>query len=155
MEKKLYRSRSNYMLAGVCGGLGEYLTIDPIIIRIFFIVFALADGIGFLIYLILWFIIPRDETVMDSGADHYASARQEMNIKARQMGDEFSQAVRHYNKDTSKFIGIAFILTGCLFMFKEFINVWLPFFNNESLGAILLILGGVVLLWHTLRNKER
>jgi phage shock protein PspC (stress-responsive transcriptional regulator) len=57
-HKKLYRSESNRWLLGVCGGLGEYFDVDPTLIRVLFIVFALVFGGGFLLYLILWLIIP-------------------------------------------------------------------------------------------------
>ena len=44
MVKKLYRSQNNRMLAGVCGGLGEYLTLDPTVIRIIWALFCLFGG---------------------------------------------------------------------------------------------------------------
>ena len=59
-QKRLYRSRSNRMLAGVCGGVAEYFNIDPTIIRL--LVAALGvTGSGILIYIIAAIIIP-DET---------------------------------------------------------------------------------------------
>jgi phage shock protein C len=56
--KRLYRSRSKRWLAGVCGGLGDYFGLDPTLIRVLFVLFALAVGGGILAYLILWLIIP-------------------------------------------------------------------------------------------------
>lgn len=56
--KRLYRSRSNRMIAGICGGIGEYLGIDPTLIRILWILFTLAGGSGILVYIILWIIVP-------------------------------------------------------------------------------------------------
>jgi phage shock protein C len=58
MSKRLYRSRNNYMLAGICGGLGEYFNIDPTIIRLIVAFSALLAGSGILVYIIAWFIIP-------------------------------------------------------------------------------------------------
>jgi phage shock protein C len=58
MEHKLYRSRTQKMLAGVCGGLGEYLNLDPTVVRLVFILLALAGGPGLLLYLILWIVMP-------------------------------------------------------------------------------------------------
>ena len=55
--KRLYRSRSNRILAGVCGGLGEYLNIDPVIIRILAVV---IPGFGWFAYLICALIIPSE-----------------------------------------------------------------------------------------------
>jgi phage shock protein C len=56
--KRLYRSQTDRWLLGVCGGIAEYFNLDPLIIRILFIVFALVFGGGILLYLILWLIIP-------------------------------------------------------------------------------------------------
>ena len=59
MTKRLYRSRSDRMIAGVCGGLAEYFDIDPVIVRIIAIILLLPDGFpGFLPYVILWIIVP-------------------------------------------------------------------------------------------------
>ena len=56
--KRLYRSRSDRKIAGVCGGLAAYLGIDPVIPRLIWVVLALAAGAGFLAYLIAWLVIP-------------------------------------------------------------------------------------------------
>lgn len=55
---RLYRSRKNRIIAGVCGGLGDRFHIDPIWVRLIFILFFLAGGSSLLIYLILWLIVP-------------------------------------------------------------------------------------------------
>ena len=57
MEKKLYRNTQNKMIAGVCSGLGEYLNIDPTIVRLIWALIGLA-GAGILAYLIAAIIIP-------------------------------------------------------------------------------------------------
>lgn len=56
--KKLYRSRKERMIAGVCGGLAEYFAIDPTWVRIIFILFFLVGGAALLIYLVLWLLVP-------------------------------------------------------------------------------------------------
>ena len=56
--RKLYRSRKNRMLCGVCGGLGEYLGVDPTIVRILWILFSLAYGAGILAYILACIVIP-------------------------------------------------------------------------------------------------
>ena len=61
-NKRLYRDPDNRMLGGVCGGLGAYFNIDPIIFRIIFIIIALGMGSGIIIYLILWIVIPEAVT---------------------------------------------------------------------------------------------
>ncbi len=56
--KKLTRSESNRVLAGVCGGFGEYFSIDPTVVRILWIFFTLFGGAGVLAYILAIFIIP-------------------------------------------------------------------------------------------------
>ncbi len=56
--KKLYRSRSNSMLGGVCGGIAEYLEVDPTIVRLGFVLIGLCYGLGIVSYLVLWVIAP-------------------------------------------------------------------------------------------------
>ena len=55
--KKLYRSRKDAMVAGVCGGLAEYFGIDSAIVRLVFAVMIMAGGIGVLAYFLAWIII--------------------------------------------------------------------------------------------------
>ena len=55
--KRLYRSRQNRMIAGVCGGLAEYFNIDPVIVRILWVIFF---HVGLLAYIILWIIVPEN-----------------------------------------------------------------------------------------------
>jgi len=58
--KKLYRSATDRKIAGVCGGLGEYFKIDPVIPRITFVILLFA-GVGFLAYLIMWICVPKKQ----------------------------------------------------------------------------------------------
>lgn len=59
MQKKLYRSKKDRMIAGVCGGLAEYFNIDPVIVRLIALFLVLPGGApGFLPYLILWIVVP-------------------------------------------------------------------------------------------------
>lgn len=57
LNKQLYRSDTNKILFGVCGGLGEYFNIDPTIIRLLWVVFA-CSGTGLIVYLIAALIMP-------------------------------------------------------------------------------------------------
>lgn len=62
MDKKLYLSDTDKKLAGVCGGFAEYFNIDSVIVRLGFVALAFVDGIGILIYLIAWLIMPRRDS---------------------------------------------------------------------------------------------
>jgi phage shock protein C len=56
--KQILRTRKDKILGGVCGGLGRYLNVDPVFIRILFVLLVLGWGTGILIYLIAWILIP-------------------------------------------------------------------------------------------------
>lgn len=59
MVKRLYRSEKNKVIAGVCGGIAEYLNVDPVIVRLIWVVASLAWGAGIIAYLLAWLIIPK------------------------------------------------------------------------------------------------
>ncbi|WP_406658040.1 PspC domain-containing protein [Methanolobus sp. ZRKC2] len=62
MGKHLRRSNDNKMIAGVCGGIGEYIGIDPVVIRLLWAVGTLISfGVGVIVYLLSWIIIPKEE----------------------------------------------------------------------------------------------
>lgn len=73
--KRLYRSRSNRVIAGVCGGLADYFNIDVTIVRIIFVVLGLMWGGGILLYLALIIIVPNE-----------GAKEQDVNLKRRVEG---------------------------------------------------------------------
>ncbi len=56
--KRLYRSKTDRVLGGVCGGIAEYLGIDPVVVRLIWVVASLFWGVGILAYILAWLIIP-------------------------------------------------------------------------------------------------
>ncbi len=58
MEKRLYKSRTNKKVAGVCGGIGEYFNIDPTLVRLGFVALSFLAGGGLLVYILAAIIIP-------------------------------------------------------------------------------------------------
>ena len=58
MMKQLYKSSTNRKVAGVCGGIGEYLGIDPTIVRLGFVALSLLAGGGLAVYIIAAIIMP-------------------------------------------------------------------------------------------------
>jgi phage shock protein C len=74
-QRRLYRSRTNKVLAGICGGIGEYLNIDPTIIRVMVIAMTIFGGSGILLYVVSYFIIPEPGSgyVPSVGSAHASS----------------------------------------------------------------------------------
>jgi phage shock protein C len=59
-QRTVRRSRGDRVIAGVCGGLGRYLGIDPVLLRVAFIILALANGLGLIAYVVAWVAIPEE-----------------------------------------------------------------------------------------------
>lgn len=76
-KKRLYRDKDNAVVAGVSSGLGNYFGIDPVIVRLLFIVAVFFNGIGLLAYIILWLVVPVAETT----ADKYAMRGERVTLK--------------------------------------------------------------------------
>src|SRR5215213_8999256 len=66
-QRTVRRSRSERMIAGVCGGLGRYLGIDPVLLRVAFIILALANGLGLIAYVVAWVAIPEEGADQPAG----------------------------------------------------------------------------------------
>lgn len=63
--KRLYRSESDKMIAGVCGGLAKYFKIDPVIVRIIFVILLLPGGApGIIPYVVMWIIVPPESKLI-------------------------------------------------------------------------------------------
>jgi phage shock protein C len=63
--KRITRSRTDRMIAGVAGGLAAYFGIDPLFIRIALVVLSLLNGFGVLLYLVLWLIVPNEGSLTE------------------------------------------------------------------------------------------
>jgi phage shock protein PspC (stress-responsive transcriptional regulator) len=61
--KRLFRSKKDRVLGGVCGGLGNFFTIDPVLVRVLWAISFFVGGVGFLAYLVAWIIIPEEPMV--------------------------------------------------------------------------------------------
>jgi phage shock protein C len=66
--KRITRSRSERMIAGVAGGIAAYFNINPMFVRLAFVVLALINGIGAVLYLALWLIVPNEGSVSEGRA---------------------------------------------------------------------------------------
>jgi phage shock protein C len=147
MTKKLYRSRSDRMIAGVCGGLGEYFGIDPTIVRVIFGVFVLVDGIGLLAYIALWLIVPKE------GAAEAASVGEtvregvtEIVDRAQEVGKELRHTAKGDPARVGIVIGAIMIVVGAIFLMRNLGFPWLRWMRLEVLWPILVIAVGLALL---------
>ncbi len=93
-NKRLTRSRHERLLAGVAGGIGNYLNIDPLLIRLVFLVLSLANGVGILLYLVFWLLVPLEGSPAMDTRDRVRENVDEMQIVARQLIDQVRDRFR-------------------------------------------------------------
>lgn len=154
MEHRLYRSQTDRMLGGVCGGLAKYMQIDVTLVRLFFVVFTLLGGIGPLVYIIMWIVVDDESKINAAGTQAQTLNGEELKDRAETVRDEFVTAVRQPNIKSLRFIGIALILGGLYIFLRQLHIPWLAWLNNGVVLAVLVVLVGVGLLVHAVRKEQ-
>ncbi len=157
MEKRLYRSRSDRMIAGVCGGLGEYLGVDPVWLRLFFVLLLFATGFGFWAYLILWIIVPAEGREVGEPGDTVQANVQEMADRAREFGQSIQRGLQRDRAPSEAgptsgpiIVGLAFILLGALLLLNQFNLFW--WLRWDVMWPLAIIFVGGALLFTRLRE---
>jgi phage shock protein C len=143
------------MIAGVCGGLGRYLGIDSTLVRLFFLLLALAgNGLGLLVYFLLWFIMPLEGQARDASfSETVRSGSEEIADRARAMGDDLRHLVIQPNPRAGLVIGAGLVILGVVFLVQNLNLPWLGWLDMDVIWPILLIMGGAALLLRHLRGE--
>jgi len=138
VAKKLYRSRSQMMLGGVCGGLAEYFDVDVTIIRLLWVLAFFAGGAGILAYLIAWVIIPEKPSGYEKKTEpiEYPEEEGDCPMEVQEKDPEPERT------DGNKLIGLIFILAGVYFFARHFF----PRYLLIQYWPVLLIILGVFFL---------
>lgn len=153
MKPRLARSTTDCMVAGVCGGLGTYLRIDPVFVRLFFVLLTLGGGSGVLVYLILWIVIPSAEQGQVGSPETMRSgAADEIADRARTLGEELRSGAVANNPRAGLIIGAGLLLLGLVFLVQNLQIGWLRWLDMSVLWPILLIAGGILLIWRRLKG---
>lgn len=139
MTSKLYRSRKDNVISGVCGGFGKHFNIDPVIVRIFWALITIYEtNIGIIGYIACAIIIPLTPKVCnETDYNNDGFEKKCVNLKK---SDTTSNSVNH-NKNTV-LIGLILIILGGLFILKRFYS-WI---DIDNLWPALLILAGVFII---------
>lgn len=157
MKRRLYRSSTDAMIGGVCGGLGEYFGVDPMLVRVAFALFALFNGLGIMIYIILWIIVPLKEQLETPQADVVRENIEEMHDKAREIGQDIHDAFAGDTTDTlarrrALWAGGALIILGIGMLLNNFgVLHWL---RIRQLWPLVIVAFGVLLLINALRERK-
>ncbi|MDP2918605.1 MAG: PspC domain-containing protein [Dehalococcoidia bacterium] len=154
MENRLYRSRTDRMLFGVCGGLAKYFGIDSSLMRIIVVLLALASGIGILVYFIMAFIVPLEGTTRSAPRDVVAENVEEIKTTATEFGqtvkDTFagkkteSGDMQQVQSRRRNAFGVIIILVGVILLLATLGVFHWAFWS--VLWPIVLILIGLVII---------
>lgn len=162
LKNKLYRSRSNRVFGGVASGLSEYLNIDPILVRIIFVISTAFNGIGLLAYIIMWIVVPEEPLVATNFNSSAQSPPQDDSTKEeskdsssenRETGNPNFDFQQQFNqKKTSsngRLIGGSILIgIGLLLLSKSFF----PFFDFVDLFPLILVGVGAGLIINSIKK---
>ncbi|PLX14285.1 MAG: stress-responsive transcriptional regulator [Marinilabiliales bacterium] len=135
---RLYRSISDKMIGGVCGGLANYFNVDIALIRIAFVLLLIFGGGGFLAYIILWIVIPA-EPMGFTKTGHTEATHDTMDNKDVSGHGESNERKKN---NTSLIAGIVLILIGLIILFDRVF----PFYNVIDFWPIVLVILGVMMI---------
>ncbi len=165
--KRLYRSRSERMLFGVCGGLGSYFDLDPTIVRLVFVLLIFASGVGFILYIVLAIVTPeepitagyaRPATAGQQSAEAVAEAAREIGERAEKLGEEASAAFRSLDlppaatgwRGSRQLFGLILLLVGAAFLLTN-LDLF-PWLRWSVIWPLVLVGIGVWLLLNRTRR---
>lgn len=152
-ERRLYRSKTDTLIGGVCGGLGKYFNIDPTLIRLACVLLAVFGGGGVLIYLILWIVIPlegrssvaTDQTIRDNAQDLADRARD----FGKGLESGFNDPAQPAARKGGLWFGLILVLLGGLFLAQNLFH-----FNLGQFWPVILIFIGILMLVPVFRKPQ-
>ncbi len=144
--KKFYRSRTDRVLFGVCGGLGKYFSIDPVLFRLVFVALLIADGAGILLYLIMVLVTPEEPGRSSTDKDLKGEV-DELADKIEKKAEELSGEMQRENQDNSgrTIFGILIILLGIFLFLRSMFPV--IGIDNRIVGSFAIIAIGLFIVF--------
>ena len=150
MPRKLTRNTRGAVLAGVAAGFGRYLDVDPVLARLGFVLLAFVNGLGVLIYLAGWALMPREDAPAPEGAAGSPPAGAGFEA-LRDAGNQFVAEVHKATSDTASAqlaIGSVLVLTGALLLAHNLGWLHWPYWMRfETLWPLLLVALGLGLVF--------
>lgn len=146
MNRRLYRSETERMVGGVCGGLADYFQVDPTLVRVAFVLLALLNGLGLIGYVVLWIIVPRQSRLGTATQDTMRENVEEVTEQAREWGEKVRGKLGGGERRGSGpylWAGIL-ILVGLLLLLNNYRLLW--WFDIGRLWPLVIIAIGVALL---------
>ncbi len=138
-SKILYRSETNKVLGGICGGLGEVFNIDPTIIRVLFVLTMIFGGSSLFFYVVLWAVIPTRSKIANTSNENIRENIDEMKDRVHTFTKDF-----RYNKGQRPNAGLILLVIGVIFLLGNF--GYIHIYNLSRLWPLFLIAFGFLLL---------
>jgi phage shock protein PspC (stress-responsive transcriptional regulator) len=141
------------MLGGVCGGLAEYFAIDPVIVRLIFVLAVIFGGSGILAYIILWIIIPQKPFIITPfNSNQPVGSSQPSEDEKKSENSELNMSSLNINKtqvNRSFYAGSFLILLGGIFLLDNFV----PHFHFGDFWPLILIGLGFAIILNARNNN--
>lgn len=143
MAPRLYKSRKSKMIGGVAGGLGDYFDIDPVIVRVLFIITAFAWGVSIIAYILMWIILPENPDELE----YYYEFTGE---KPENLSEEYGEDTNKKKSDRKIIAGIFLIGFG-LIIFIDKVTDWIQF---KYVWPLILVVIGASLVYGSYKRKS-
>ncbi|MEI7620247.1 MAG: PspC domain-containing protein [Candidatus Falkowbacteria bacterium] len=147
--KKFYRSRTDRIIWGVCGGLGEYFGVDSTLIRIAFILLAFGSGVGVMLYIILALLVPNSPEEKIKASEKVDVLAEELGDSAKKISDEMKKNSDHH---TRNIIGLIILTLGVAMLLKEAFHLYI---NWGLIYPFMIVLLGLYLLDSYNKNNKQ
>jgi phage shock protein PspC (stress-responsive transcriptional regulator) len=163
MEKRLYRSNKERMVVGVCGGLAQYFSIDPVIVRLIFVLSIFLGGLGIIAYIILAIVVPAENSRHSEPAETIRENVQEFKNTAETVGKDIhstfnnnektgqtreAAVTREYPRHHGGFIlGAVILAVGIIALLSTLGPLtWAWWFRWDYLWPVILIGAGLLII---------
>ena len=143
-QKKLYLSRHDKMIMGVCGGLGEYFGIDPLVFRALFVLFTFSGGAGIVVYIILAIITPKEPGDPQFSHEQAKDRINEFASQVKQGAHSMAQDLKTRRHNRGGLVGLIIVLFGAALLLNAvFPQHW---FRWDIFWPAVIILVGLMII---------
>ncbi len=147
--KRLYRSKTDRQISGVCGGLAQYFGVDATLVRLVFLLMLIFGGSGFIIYIIMAIVVPEEGSTARTPDEVIHANTQELADKARDLGKGIELgASSSSSPDTARtgqqgalIFGLILIVLGGMFLLQNLLRI-----NFSQFWPLILIVIGIAML---------
>ena len=152
MKKKLYRSKKDCVIGGVCGGIAEYFDIDPTLVRLLAILIFFFGGSGIIVYIIGWIIIPQNpngntEDNSENKGEIKGKIKKETDKANKKVEENLSEKVAKGKSEKNRniILGVILIIAGLIFTGSTFFP-WIAWIAWGTFWPVIIIVLGLVIV---------